>query len=190
MESGGVMSKPLMPKATALWLVENTSLTFQQIADFCELHPLEIQAIADGDSNISIVSFDPINSQQLTLEEIQRCEKDPTERLKILPPKDPIPSRKKVKKYTPVSKRSERPDAIAWLLRNHPELNDLQITRLIGTTKTTIEAVRSRTHRNVAHIKPRCPVTMGICSQLDLDSAVEEARKHKESTPSQPAVKS
>lgn len=174
------MTKPLMPRATALWLIGNTVLTFQQIADFCELHVLEVQAIADGESNVPIVPFDPIVNQQLTAEEIQRCEKDPSSQLQLMPAQVYIPSRKKLKKYTPVAKRSERPDAIAWLLKNHPELNDLQITRLIGTTKATVTAVRSRSHRNSAHIKPRCPVTMGLCTQLDLDDVVEQARKQKE----------
>lgn len=177
------MTKPLMPKATALWLIENTVLTFQQVADFCELHLLEVQAIADGESSIPIVPFDPIVNQQLTAEEIQRCEKDPSAHLKIMQPLVHIPSRKKLKKYTPVAKRSERPDAIAWLIKNNPELADLQITRLIGTTKATILAVRNRTHRNSAHIKPRCPVTMGLCTQLDLDEAIEQARKHKAAEP-------
>lgn len=174
------MSKPLMPKATALWLIENTSLTFQQIADFCELHVLEIQAIADGESSVPIVPFDPIVNQQLTLEEIHRGEQDSSFHLHLLKPSQPIPTRKNVKKYTPLSKRSERPDAIAWLLKNNPELNDAQIMRLIGTTKATIDAVRTRSHRNSAHIKPRCPVTMGLCSQLDLDDAVAQANKNKE----------
>jgi hypothetical protein len=174
------MTKPLMPKATALWLIENTVLTFQQIADFCELHKLEVQAIADGESSVPIVPFDPVVNQQLTAEEIQRCEQDSTARLQIMQPRVHLPSRKKLKKYTPVAKRSERPDAIAWFLKNHPELSDIQITRLIGTTKATVAAVRNRTHRNSAHIKPRCPVAMGLCTQLDLDEAVEKARKHKE----------
>jgi hypothetical protein len=174
------MTKPLMPKATALWLIENTALTFQQIADFCGLHLLEVQAIADGESSVPIVPFDPIVNQQLTADEIARGEKDPKVELKIMEAQVYIPLRKKLKKYTPVAKRSERPDAIAWLLKNHPELADIQITRLIGTTKATVTAVRNRTHRNSAHIKPRCPVTMGLCTQLDLDEAVEQAQKQKE----------
>ncbi len=172
------MAKLLMPKATALWLIENTTLTFQQIADFCNLHLLEIQTIADGESNTPVVPFDPISNEQLTLEEIQRCEKDPSAKLAMVILKDVLPERKKGRKYTPVAKRSERPDAIAWFLKHHSELSDNQITRLIGTTKAMIESVRNRTHRNAAYIKPRCPVTMGLCTQTDLDDAVAEANRN------------
>ena len=174
------MTAPLMPKATALWLIENTTLTFQQIAEFCQLHVLEIQTIADGDSHIPVVPFDPLANQQLTLEEIRRCEADAAAHLKILTPKNPLPDRKKGRKYTPVSKRSERPDAIAWLLKNNPELSDKQIVSLLGTTARTVEAVRDKSHRNTAHIKPRCPVTLGICKQSELDAAVEEAKAKKQ----------
>lgn len=178
------MTKPLMPKATALWLIENTTLTFEQIADFCGLHLLEIQTIADGESNAPIVPFDPILNQQLAQSEIARCQNDPKTRLVLTTPENPLPQRKKSKRYTPVAKRSERPDAIAWLLKNYGDLADAQIMSLIGTTKATIEAVRNRTHRNAAHIKPRCPVTMGLCTQLDLDEAADVAQKQKASTPS------
>lgn len=174
-----VMNTPLMPKATALWLIENTTLTFEQIAEFCGLHLLEIQTIADGESNVPIVPFDPIVNQQLTAEEIKRCETDNKARLTLMVPKSPLPERKKGRKYTPVAKRSERPDAIAWLIKNHPELLDRQIVILLGTTLKTVEAVRNRTHRNTAHIKPRCPVTLGICKQSELDQAVLEAQRHR-----------
>lgn len=179
------MARPLMPKATALWLIENTSLSFEQIAAFCELHPLEVQTIADDDAHISMVPFDPIVNQQLTEHEIDRCEKDPKARLVLLAPRDPLPQRKKGKKYTPVSKRSERPDAIAWLLKNYPELTDKHIMKLVGTTKNTIDAVRTRAHPNTAHIKPRCPVIMGLCKQTDLDEACDEAKVSKTPAESQ-----
>jgi uncharacterized protein len=168
------MSAPLMPKATALWLIENTTLTFQQIADFCHLHVLEVQTIADGESHSPAVPFDPIVNQQLTLNEIQRCETDPNAKLTLSILKNPLPDRKKGRKYTPVSKRNERPDTIAWLLKNYPQLTDAQIMRLVGTTKKTIDSIRDRSHRNAQHIKPRCPVTLGICKQSELDAAAAE----------------
>jgi hypothetical protein len=170
------MSKPLMPKATALWLIENTALTFQQIADFCGLHVLEVQALADEESSLTIVPFDPLMNQQLTREEISRCEADSGAQLRLLIVQSPIPAKKKGHKYTPLAKRSERPDAIAWLLKNNPELTDKHIMSLLGTTKATIHAVKTRTHRNAAHIKPRCPVTMGLCTQTDLDRALAEVQ--------------
>jgi len=174
------MANPLMPKATALWLIDNTTLTFAQIANFCALHVLEIQTIADGESNAPVVPFDPISNRQLTLEEIERCQNDPSAALTISIDKDPLPQRKKMKKYTPVAKRSERPDAIAWFLRNHPELDDKAVIRLIGTTKATLESVRDRSHRNAALIKPRCPITMGLCSQSDVDEAIQEAAARRQ----------
>lgn len=171
------MAKLLMPKATALWLIENTTLTFQQIADFCSLHLLEVQTIADGESNSPVVPFDPVANEQLTAEEIARCEKDVNANLVMTVLKDVLPDRKKGRKYTPVAKRSERPDAIAWFLKHHPDLSDQQIMRLIGTTKATIDAVRNRTHRNSTYIKPRCPITMGLTTQTDLDEAVASVPK-------------
>ena len=169
------MKTPLMPKATALWLIENTTLTFLQIAKFCDLHHLEIQTIADGESHSPGVPFDPIVNQQLTIEEIKRCEVNSEAELQMLIPKNPLPEKKKGRKYTPVSKRSERPDAIAWLLKNHPQLNIKQVVKLVGTTVNTVEAVKNKTHRNSQHIKPRCPVTLGLCKQTELDISVEEA---------------
>jgi hypothetical protein len=168
----------LMPKATAVWLVENTTLTFEQIGAFCNLHPLEVQGIADGEVAIGIVGLDPTTNGQLTKEEIERCEKDGTERLKMAKVAIPLPlTRSKGPRYTPVSKRQDKPDAVAWLVRHHPELTDAQISRLIGTTKQTIAAVRDRTHWNSANLRPRDPVLLGLCTQTDLNNAILKARK-------------
>lgn len=172
------MSQPLMPKATAVWLVENTALTFEQIAEFCGLHALEVQAIADGEVAVGIVGTDPVAKGELTREEIARCEADPVARLKMAKSDRPIPvQRHKGPRYTPVAKRQDRPDAIAWLLRHHPELADSQIAKLVGTTKATISAVRDRTHWNTQNIKPRDPVTLGLCTMLDLNTAVQKAQR-------------
>ncbi|MBW7852483.1 MAG: DUF1013 domain-containing protein [Rhodospirillales bacterium] len=169
------MALPLMPKATAVWLVENTTLTFDQIAEFCGMHALEVQAIADGEVATGIVGLDPVANGQLTREEIERCEKDPDASLKMLMSEVTI-GKHKGARYTPVSKRQDRPDAIAWLLKHHPELSDAQVSKLIGTTKATIASVRDRTHWNAANIKPRNPVTLGLCSEADLEKAVAIAR--------------
>lgn len=169
------MALPLMPKATAVWLVENTTLTFDQIAEFCGMHALEVQAIADGEVATGIVGLDPVANGQLTREEIERCEKDPDASLRMLVSEVTI-GKHKGARYTPVSKRQDRPDAIAWLLKHHPELSDAQISKLIGTTKATIASVRDRTHWNAANIKPRNPVTLGLCSEADLEKAVAIAR--------------
>jgi uncharacterized protein len=168
---------PLMPKATAVWLIENTGLTFDQIADFCRLHPLEVKGIADGDVAQGIKGLDPVASGQLSRDEMEKGEKDPKYRLKISQSGTGIPVAKSRKgpRYTPVSRRQDRPDAIAWLLRYHPELSDAQIIKLVGTTKPTIQAIRDRTHWNSSQIKPVDPVTLGLCSQLDLDLAVQKA---------------
>ena len=175
------MTQPLMPKATAVWLVENTTLSFQQIADFCGLHPLEVQGIADGEVAIGIVGLDPALNGQLTREEILRCEADPAARLKMAKHDIPLPApRTKGPRYTPVSKRQDKPDAVAWLVRHHPELTDAQISKLIGTTKQTIAAVRDRTHWNSPNLRPRDPVLLGLCSQNDLNNAVLRARKAQE----------
>lgn len=174
-------STPLMPKATAVWLVENTSLSFDQIADFCHLHPLEVKSIADGDAAQGIKGLDPILTGQLTREEIARVEADPAARLTLSQPKVRLPEtkRKKGPRYTPVSRRHDRPNAILWLVRNHPELKDSQIMRLVGTTKSTIEAIRDRTHWNASNLTPMDPVTLGLCSQIDLDFEVRRAAKEK-----------
>lgn len=170
------MSHPLMPKATAVWLIEKTSLSFDQIAEFVNMHPLEIQAIADGEVAQGIVGFDPIASGQLTREEIARCEADPAARLKLQESTIVLPkSRTKGGRYTPVSKRNDRPDGIAWLLRNYPMLTDAQVAKLLGTTKDTIAKVRDKTHWNSANIKPRDPVILGLCTQSDLNAAVAAA---------------
>jgi hypothetical protein len=173
---------PLMPKATAVWLVDNTSLTFEQIADFCKLHPLEVKGIADGEVAAGIKGFDPVANGQLTREEIERAEGDRNYRLKMSEPKVKLPQVKPTKKgprYTPVSRRQDRPNAILWLLRNHPELKDAQIMRLVGTTKSTIQQVRERTHWNSASLTPMDPVTLGLCSQIDLDFEVQRAAKDR-----------
>ncbi|MBY6265931.1 DUF1013 domain-containing protein [Azospirillum sp. 412522] len=167
------MALPLMPKATAVWLVENTSLSFEQIAAFCGMHSLEVQAIADGEVAVGMVGLDPIANGQLTKQEIERCEKNQDLRLKLLVADLPqVASRSKGPRYTPITKRGDKPDAIAWLLKQHPELSDAQVCRLIGTTKPTIAAVRDRTHWNVANIKPRSPVMLGLCSQRELEEAL------------------
>ena len=167
------MSLLLMPKATAVWLVDNSLLSFLQIGDFCNLHELEVQAIADGEVAIGIVGLDPVANGQLTKEEIERCEADPGERLKIAKSDIPQPvARQKGPRYTPVSKRADKPDAIAWLLRNQPDLSDAQIGRLIGTTKPTINAIRDRTHWNSSNLQPRSPVEVGLCSHQELHDVV------------------
>ncbi|HOV05058.1 MAG TPA: DUF1013 domain-containing protein [Hyphomicrobiales bacterium] len=169
---------PLMPKATAVWLVDNTALTFEQIAAFCKLHPLEVKAIADGDSAQGIKGLDPVATGQLTREEITTAEKSPDYRLKLAARKVKVPeSRRRGPRYTPVSRRQDRPNAILWLLRHHPELKDAQIMRLVGTTKPTIESIRERTHWNSANLTPMDPVSLGLCSQLDLDFEVQKAAK-------------
>jgi hypothetical protein len=176
------MTLPLMPKATAVWLIEKTSLTFEQIADFTGMHPLEIQAIADGDVAVGIVGHDPIASGQLSREEIARCEADPSARLRLAPMSVQLPKPKaKGARYTPVAKRNDRPDGIAWLLRNVPVLSDQQICKLLGTTKETVAKIRDKTHWNSANIKPRDPVILGLCTQTDLNReialAVEKAER-------------
>jgi hypothetical protein len=173
--------QPLMPKATAVWLVENTSLSFDQIADFCKLHPLEVKAIADGDAAQGIKGLDPVQTSQLTREEIERGEGSEDYRLKMANPKVRVPEAKSKRgpRYTPVSRRQDRPNAILWLLRNHSELKDSQIMRLVGTTKSTIQSIRERTHWNASGLQPLDPVTLGLCSQLDLDLEVSRAAKEK-----------
>jgi uncharacterized protein len=174
------MALPLMPKATAVWLVENTSLTFDQIGEFCGLHPLEVQAIADGEVAIQMQGLDPIANGQITLEEIERCQKDPNARLAISKEAHPIELVKHTgPRYTPVAKRQDKPDAISWLLKNHPELSDGQISKLVGTTKPTIQAVRDRTHWNSPNIKPRHPVALGLCTMEMLEAAVARANRGK-----------
>lgn len=174
--------KPLMPKATAVWLVENTSLSFDQIAEFCGMHLLEVKGIADGDVAQGIKGMDPIASGQLTREEIKRAEEDAAHHLRLAVSKVDIPpvKTKKGPRYTPISRRHDRPNAVLWLLRNHPELRDSQIMRLVGTTKPTITQIRERSHWNSPNLTPQDPVTLGLCSQIDLDAEVKKAAKRTE----------
>jgi hypothetical protein len=169
--------KPLMPKATAVWLVDNTALSFEQIADFCGLHPLEVKGIADEDVAKGIKGQDPVATGQLTREQIADAEKDPKKRLKMATPKHKMPTvrQKRAPRYTPVSKRQDKPDAVYWLIKNHPEFTDSEIIKLIGTTKATIAKIRERSHWNAANIKAVDPVTLGLTSQLELDMAVSRA---------------
>ncbi len=171
------MVEILMPKATAVWLIDNTALTFDQIAEFCGLHALEVKGIADGDIAATVRGADPIANGQLTREEIDAAENDPDHRLsaKTSPTHQLVKKRKTGPRYTPLSRRQERPNAIAWMVKHHPEVSDPQMAKLIGTTKTTIEAVRSRTHWNASNIQPQDPVALGLCSQLDLDDVVRKA---------------
>jgi hypothetical protein len=174
----------LMPKATAVWLIANTSLTFDQIAEFCNLHPLEVQGIADGEVASGIIGQDPIINGQLTKEEIKRCEQDPDAKLALVQMSEVLKSIKKKKesKYIPVARRRDKPDAILWLLKNHPDVTDAQIIKLIGTTKATLTAIRDRKHWDIANMKPRDPVLLGMCSQVALDKLtadIEKAKKKK-----------
>ena len=172
------MGQVLMPKATAVWLIENTALTFDQIAEFCSLHPLEVKSIADGEVAIGMAGFNPITNGQLTKEEIDRCSADPTAILELADVNVPRPSpRTSGPRYTPVARRQDRPDGISWLLRNFPELSDGQVARLVGTTKPTINGIRDRSHWNIANIKPRDPVALGLCSRENLSAAIEKARR-------------
>ena len=175
------MAEILMPKATAVWLVENTSLSFEQIADFCGLHLLEVKGIADGEVARDIRGADPLANGQLTREDIDRAEKDPKYRLKaqISRHAELLKPQKKAPRYTPVSRRQDRPDAIRWFVKNHPEITDAQISKLLGTTKSTIEQVRNNTHWNSTNIKPVDPVTLGLCSQIELDAMVRKAADAK-----------
>ena len=168
------MTTPLMPKATAVWLIENTALTFDQISAFCGIHGLEIQALADNENATRIVGFDPIASSQLTLDEIHRCENDPAARLVIRPAisADSVLGKKK-SRYTPLSKRQDRPDAIAWMIKFYPDIPEVALTRLLGTTKPMIRSIKTKTHWNTPQIKPRSPVQIGFCSQAELDAVIK-----------------
>jgi hypothetical protein len=170
------VAQPLMPHATASWLVDNTSLTFEQIAEFCGLHILEVQAIADDTAATKLTGRDPIRAGELTQEEIERGQAGSDYRLHMH--KEPDQTRRtKGPRYTPVSKRQDKPDGIAWIIRNHPEISDGAIGKLIGTTRTTIAAIRDRSHWNIANIQPKDPVTLGLCSQRELDALVAKAAK-------------
>ena len=170
------MAQPLMPHATAAWLVDNTALSFEQIAEFCGLHILEIQAIADDTAATKLTGRDPIRAGELTHAEIEKGAADPDHKLVMHKEPDPV-RRTKGPRYTPVSKRQDKPDGIAWIIRNHPEVTDGQISKLIGTTRTTIAAIRDRTHWNMANITPKDPVTLGLTSQRELDASVTKALK-------------
>ena len=170
------MSQPLMPHATASWLIDNSALSFDQIAEFCGLHILEVQAIADDTASIKYTGRDPVRAHEITMEEIHKGEQNPDYRLKMLKGPEPV-RRTKGPRYTPVSKRQDKPDGIAWILRNHPEISDGAIGKLIGTTRTTIAAIRDRTHWNISNITPKDPVTLGLCSQRELDALVAKAAK-------------
>ena len=170
------MSQPLMPHATASWLIDNSALSFEQIAEFCGLHILEVQAIADDTASIKYTGRDPVRAHEITMEEIHKGEQNPDYRLKMLKGPEPV-RRTKGPRYTPVSKRQDKPDGIAWILRNHPEISDGAIGKLIGTTRTTIAAIRDRTHWNISNITPKDPVTLGLCSQRELDALVAKAAK-------------
>ena len=178
------MTQILMPKATAVWLIDNTALTFKQISEFCSLHILEVEGIADGDVASGIRGADPIANGQLAREEIEKGEKDSNYALKAeVFDNDPVQTKGKSKRkgprYTPLSRRQDRPDAIAWLIRNHPEVSDPQISKLIGTTKPTITAIRERTHWKISTITPTDPVSLGLCSQIDLDETVKIAAERQ-----------
>ena len=174
------MAKPIMAKATAVWLVDNTTLTFKQVADFCELHELEVQGIADGDVAADVKGFDPISNNQLTRDQIKEAEDDPKQKLKLKFYAAAVGEEKRRgPRYTPLSKRQDRPASILWLVKFHPELADSQISKLVGTTKPTIQALRERTHWNIANIQPIDPVALGLCKQTELDAAVQKASAKK-----------
>ncbi|MBU3032277.1 DUF1013 domain-containing protein [Paracoccus marinaquae] len=174
------MNKPLMAKATAVWLVDNTTLSFKQIGDFCGLHELEVQGIADGDVATGVKGYDPIASHQLDAQEIKKGEADPAYRLRLkYNPAAEGEEKRRGPRYTPLSKRQDRPAAILWLVKFHPELGDSQIARLVGTTKPTINSIRERTHWNISNIQPIDPVALGLCRQSELDAAVQKAAKKR-----------
>lgn len=176
------MNLPLMPKATAVWLVENTTLTFKQISDFCGMHPMEIQGIADGDVAVGMIGISPVTKGQITQENLDTAQKDEKVSLQLIKSFDNyITSQKKVKnRYTPVARRQDKPDAVAWIIKNHPDIKDSQISKLIGTTKSTIESIRSREHWNIQNIRSRDPVLLGLCTQTDLFAIIEKTKKANE----------
>jgi len=176
------MNLPLMPKATAVWLVENTTLTFKQISEFCGMHPMEIQGIADGDVAVGMIGVSPVSKGQITQENLDEAEKDEKVELKLTQSYDSyITSQKKVKnRYTPVARRQDKPDAVSWIIKNHPTIKDTQISKLIGTTKSTIQSIRSREHWNIQNIHPRDPVLLGLCTQTALFAVIEKTKKADE----------
>ncbi len=172
------MTLPLMPKATAVWLIDNTTLTFEQIAEFCGMHSLEVKVIADGEVAQGIHGVDPVLNGQLTKEEIERCQNDPQAKLKLseAAKKHAATKPKKKTKYTPIARRQDKPDAVMWFVRNHPEVTEAQICKLIGTTKSTINSIKHRTHWNINNMRPRDPVLLGLCTQIELDKILEKAK--------------
>ncbi|MEC7702527.1 MAG: DUF1013 domain-containing protein [Pseudomonadota bacterium] len=180
------LDKPLMPKAKAIWLIENTALSFEQIAAFCAMHAVEIQALADEDIGRGMVGRSPIDDGELTQEEIDRCQANTGEFLRInRKANSTLRTRSKGPRYTPVSKRGDKPNAIAWLLKNHDELSDAQICKLVGTTKPTIKSIREKTHANMQNIKPHSPADLGLCTYVELDEAIKKALKAKGIDPEQ-----
>jgi hypothetical protein len=181
------MNIPLMPKATAVWLIENTTLTFEQIANFCGMHPLEVKGIADGEVAVGIAGESPITNEQISKEEIKRCEASAQARLQLsaqAQKHEKITSKKrKTANYTPIAKRQDKPDAVAWFIRHYPTVTEQQIVKLVGTTKATIHAIKSRSHWNMNNIKPRDPVLLGLCLQTDLDRVLEKARINMDESP-------
>jgi len=174
------MAKPLMAKATAVWLIDNTTISFRQIADFVGMHELEVQGIADGDVAAGVKGFDPVANNQLTPEEIEKAEQDPAHNLRLKHnPAAEGEEKRRGPRYTPLSKRQDRPNAILWLVKFHPELADAQIARLVGTTKPTIQSIRERTHWNISSMQPIDPVALGLCKQSELDAAVQKAAAKK-----------
>ncbi len=183
------MALPLLPKATAVWLVENTTLTFAQIAKFCGLHELEVQAIADEEVAIGMHGIDPIVNKQLTKDELARCQEDPSTQVQLAPQDLQLPRAKsKGPLYTPIAKRADKPDAISWLLKTHPELADSQICRLIGTTKPTIGAIRDHTHWNTQNLRPRGPIELGLCKPDELAAALATAARRAKPSETQAAL--
>ncbi len=170
---------PIMPKGTAVWLIENTALTFEQIAQFCGLHVLEVQALADEQASAGMIGVDPIKMGQLTAEEIERCSKNPNARLFLSTSAIPVLKTKNKKKYVPLKKRQERPDAVAWLIKYYPDMPDSVICSLLSTTKSTVASIRERTHTRITELKPRDPVLLGFCSQIELDAAIASLEKTK-----------
>ena len=170
------MSDLLMPKATAVWLIDNTTLSFSQIAEFCSLHELEVQAIADGDVATGIQGYNPVLNKQVSDQEIKRCEEDPQSHLQRASSHLPAPTtRTKGSRYVPIARRSDKPDAIAWLIKYHPDMKDGTIGKLVGTTKDTIAKIRNRSHKNITTIAAKHPVMLGLCAQSDLDKAIEKS---------------
>ena len=169
--------KPFMPKATAVWLVENTKISFKQIADFCDLHELEVKGIADGDVEKGIKAYNPILAGQLTREDIESCSQDSTKSLTLNKKVLDIKSEKKVNKYVPLSKRQDRPEAVLWLTKNYPQLSDSQIVKLVGSTKNTVSSIRNKNYWNSSNLTPKDPVVSNLCSQIDIQKAVDKANR-------------